>query len=96
MQDKPELKCNKERGKLWSTVLQGNLNIDPAYNLNQRPVKLILVHLVMQGQSAHCESALSLRSHIRRSLNGQEDAKLWNSYSVVQLNIQEGVHGGPA
>ena len=59
-------------------------------------VKFVVSYLVLQAQSAHCQAMLSRRSHIKRSLMGQGDARLYNIYAQVQSNLEGGLQAGPA
>ena len=69
---------------------------EPGFSWETFAVKTVVSYLVLQAQSAHCEAMLSKRAHIKLSLMGQGDARLYNIYAQVQSNLEGGLHSGPA
>ena len=80
---------------MWKHVLQ-DISKTLDFVSHAPAVKFVVFYFVLQAQSARCEALLSRRSHIKRSLMGQGDAKLYNIYAQVQSNLEGGLQAGPA
>ena len=90
-----DLRSDSQRNSVWKYVFQ-KLEAESDFSWDTFAVKTVVSYLILQAQSAHCEAMLSKRSHIKRALMGQGDAKLYNVYAQVQSNLDGGVHAGIA
>ena len=95
LKDNADLRLDSKRNIVWKHVFQ-EVSKTPDVSWHTPAVKFVVSYFVLQAQSAYCEAMLSRRSHIKRSLMGQGDARLYNIYAQVQSNLEGGLHAGPA